>query len=315
VVVSYPAKATDEQILTAYAQAGSCAKAATLLGMSAATVHQRLKKLGASRKPNIFTQAERQHLAANYDAYVRAGQLECLAREMGRTKQFLCRKAKEMGLTNCARPKHPHIIAAMRAGQAEANANGNHPRGMAGKKHSAETRAAIAKKSAEMWSSLDEDGRAAQSLAMMKAKLDKHGTLVGIRPHGKWKADWREIGGQRRYYRSRWEANYARYLQWLLERGEISSWDHEPQTFWFEAIKRGVRSYKPDFLVFENSGHRVWHEVKGWMDSRSKTTLRRMSKYYPEEQVIVIDGKQYRQIANIMAPLLPDWEYSGKGEA
>jgi hypothetical protein len=309
--MTLPFKATDAQILDAYKRGGSCAGAAILLGMSAASVHERLQKLGASKKPNHFDAEDKERLVRDYDSYVRAGRLGDLARDMGRTKQFLCRKAKEMGLTDNARPKQPHVIAAMHAGQAQAE----HPRGFKGRKHTAETKKTIGEKSADVWGALDEDGRAAQTLAMMKGRLEATGSLAGQRPHGKWKADWREIGGRRNYYRSRWEANYARYLQWLKERGEIQSWEHEPQTFWFEHIKRGVRSYKPDFLVVENTGRRVWHEVKGWMDSRSKTTLARMGRYYPEEQVIVIDGKSYLQIAKVMAPLLPDWEFSGKGEA
>ena len=60
------------------------------------------------------------------------------------------------------------------------------------------------------------------------------------KPSASWKAGWREIGGQRIYARSRWEANYARYLEWLRANGSIAKWEHEPETFWFEGIKRGT---------------------------------------------------------------------------
>lgn len=134
------------------------------------------------------------------------------------------------------------------------------------------------------------------------------GTPKENREGATWKAGWREIGGYRKYYRSRWEANYARYLEWLRERGEIRSWQHEPKTFWFDAIRRGVRSYLPDFLVVENSGEEVWHEVKGWMDQRSRTTLKRMAKYYPGERVIVIDGPQIKAIDRKMSSMIVGWE-------
>jgi len=127
-----------------------------------------------------------------------------------------------------------------------------------------------------------------------------------------WKAGWRDIGKKRKYYRSRWEANYARYLQWLLENGQIKDWDHEPETFWFEAIKRGVRSYLPDFRVVENDGTSALHEVKGWMDARSKTTIKRMAKYHPHEKLIVIREKEYNAIARKVSGIIPGWEESGR---
>lgn len=128
----------------------------------------------------------------------------------------------------------------------------------------------------------------------------------------RWKAGWREFGGQRVYYRSRWEANYARYLQWLVERGEILRWKHEPETFWFDAIKRGVRSYLPDFRVWELDGTSRLHEVKGWMDARSKTTLRRMAKYHPGETIVLIRERDYNEIARKVGGLIEGWEASGR---
>lgn len=121
-------------------------------------------------------------------------------------------------------------------------------------------------------------------------------------------AGWRTIAGRRNYYRSRWEANYARYLQWLKERGDIIEWAHEPRTYWFESIKRGVRSYLPDFEVTENNGKINLHEVKGWMDPRSKTKLKRMKKYYPEIEIILIDKPVYTSISKMCSRLIKGWE-------
>ena len=102
-------------------------------------------------------------------------------------------------------------------------------------------------------------------------------------PHTKttWKAAWHTIGGVKKYYRSRWESNYAKYLQFLLEHGNISKWEHEPETFWFNKIMRGCRSYLPDFRVTYPNGEVIYHEVKGWFDERSRTKLKRMAKYHP----------------------------------
>lgn len=121
-------------------------------------------------------------------------------------------------------------------------------------------------------------------------------------------AGWREIGGKRNYYRSRWEANYARYLEWLRERGEIESWEHEPKTFWFEAIKRGVRSYLPDFRVVTKSGSVEYHEVKGRMDQRSRTKISRMAKYHPGVSLLVIGKRSYLELHARLGRVVPGWE-------
>jgi len=123
-----------------------------------------------------------------------------------------------------------------------------------------------------------------------------------------WKSGWREIGGKRNYYRSRWEANYARYLEWLRELGQILEWEHEPETFWFEGVKRGTVSYLPDFRVTETNGKIVYHEVKGWMDPKSKTKLRRMKKYHPDVSLILIDSKAYRKLAKQVDGIIYGWE-------
>lgn len=103
-------------------------------------------------------------------------------------------------------------------------------------------------------------------------------------------AEWKEIGGKRIYFRSKWEWRFALYLQSQKESGEIQDWAYEPKTFWFDKIKRGVTSYKPDFSVLEDTGCTIWYEVKGYMDSKSIVKLKRFKKYFPEEKIFVIEG-------------------------
>ena len=110
------------------------------------------------------------------------------------------------------------------------------------------------------------------------------------------------------YFRSRWEANYARYLNWLVGLGEIQSWQYESDTFEFAKIKRGNRFYTPDFKIANKDGSVEYHEVKGWMDATSQTKLRRMAKYYPEVRVVVVDQPAYRAIARQARNLVPGWE-------
>ncbi len=104
---------------------------------------------------------------------------------------------------------------------------------------------------------------------------------------------WKEIGGQRIYFRSKWEVKFAQWLEFLKSSGVIQKWEYEPKTFWFEGIKRGVCSYKPDFAVTYPDGKTKWYEVKGYMDQRSKTKIDRFHRYFPEEVLEVVDAKWF----------------------
>ena len=91
------------------------------------------------------------------------------------------------------------------------------------------------------------------------------------------------------FFRSSWEANYARYLNLLIKHGNIAKWEYEPDEYEFVKIKRGNRYYKPDFKVFYNDGTFEYHEVKGYYDRQSLTKLKRFRKYFPHLQLIMID--------------------------
>lgn len=106
------------------------------------------------------------------------------------------------------------------------------------------------------------------------------------------------------YFRSKWEANYALYLDFLVKQGEISNWEYEPETFFFEQIKLGTRSYRPDFKVFNNDESVEYHEVKGYMDAKSKTKLKRMEKYFPDIKLILIEGAFYRELLKKMKGII-----------
>lgn len=182
-----------------------------------------------------------------------------------------------------------------------------HPKGMLGKTHS---QLAKEKMSASGIARAKREGSDVIAERIIKSMKTKAENKILFRPRDgvSWKAGWREIGGQRKYFRSRWEANYARYLQWLKEKGQIQKWEHEPDTFWFEGIKRGCVSYLPDFKITENSGRVVYHEVKGWMDERSKTKIRRMEKYHPSIVLVVIDSENYNKLAKQIKNFINEWE-------
>ena len=119
---------------------------------------------------------------------------------------------------------------------------------------------------------------------------------------------WREIGGKRHYFRSKWESNYARYLEWEKEQGQLIDWFHEPTTFWFEKIKRGVRSYKPDFKVIRSKERQYYVEVKGYYDKKSLTKIKRFKLYYPEHTIYLIDKKWFTKHNGVLKNLIKGWE-------
>ena len=124
-------------------------------------------------------------------------------------------------------------------------------------------------------------------------------------------AAWRKIGDREIYFRSLWEANFSKWLEYQKQSVMIKDWEHEPQTFWFESIKRGVRSYLPDFKVINLEGDHYWVEVKGYYDSKSLTKIKRFNKYYPNESLRLIDAKWFASNNQKMRLIIPSWEFGG----
>lgn len=123
----------------------------------------------------------------------------------------------------------------------------------------------------------------------------------------------RGLGGKRsdlgdKYFRSSWEANWARYLNLLVSWKQIREWKYEPVTYEFVGIKRGTKFYTPDFLVTENNGGEYFYEIKGYMDQRSETKLKRMKKYHPKVEIRLIQQKEYKSIEKQVSTLIPTWE-------
>ncbi len=249
--------------------------------------------------------------------------LDAIAKMLGRAKTNVSRKARLLGLTNIRRAKvaapkpatkYPTIVesrAAIGAATKQRIAEKGHPRGALGLQHSPEAREKMAAASRNAWANPaskfnSEAYKQHQSDAMAARQNDPQGELR-TGGHTRCRGGRREDIGNR-YFRSAWEANYARYLHWLVERKEIASWEYECKTFEFTSIKRGTRSYTPDFKVTATDGTYVWHEVKGWMDQPSRTRLDRMARYYPDEQVIVVDAAWFKSANKTLPGLIANWE-------
>lgn len=98
--MAYKQKASDEDLIAAYSKFPNIAIVGPMFGMRASSAHERLVKLGVMRPMNVFTDAERDRLREEYWVAAETGKLADLAADMGRTKPFICTKARELGLTN-----------------------------------------------------------------------------------------------------------------------------------------------------------------------------------------------------------------------
>lgn len=240
-----------------------------------------------SRNPTSFTDEEKRVIRTAYREHQgQIGWLDDLAKQMGRRKHSICRCARRMGFTTNSRSWEGKV----------------HPRGFGGKTHSAKVRKQQSARSKRLWgdpaskfntSEFREKMSRSASKRMVKRLKRKPESVYSATKKG-----WLEFerGKKRYFFRSEWEMNYARYLDRQKKEKRICDWWYEADTFWFEKIKRGTRCYTPDFKIKGLDGEITYHEVKGWMDSKSKTKLKRMAKYHSETKIVLVDEKAYRKM-------------------
>lgn len=97
------------------------------------------------------------------------------------------------------------------------------------------------------------------------------------------------------YFRSTWEANFARILNF-----QNRKWEYECKTFQLE----DSLSYTPDFYIEDEN---VFYELKGRLDERSKLQLGLMKEKYPEVIVNLIEGESYNKLRLEFKDLV-EWE-------
>jgi len=282
---------------------------AQLLGKTEHSIRNKAWRLGLRKRSEFWTESELATLRGHYLAQDPPNLATLELMFPGRNRTNICRKARELGLTQNGRLLSNSTRIKISDGITKWHKENEHPRGYSGHTHSAEAKAIISESSKKMWADPNsivnsEEYRNQLSDRAIKAGLS---TSRGNHPYSRGKmgkrADLNDL-----FLRSSWEANYARYLNWLMGIGEIARWEYEPDTFWFEGIKRGTRSYTPDFKVWSIDGTYEYHEVKGWMDQKSQTKLRRMQRYHPNERVIVIDSECYKQLARDVSGFIAGWE-------
>lgn len=285
--------------------------ASALRGRTVNAVRNRAHDLRVADVDKWWTAAQVDMVRAAYAAAGSHGlvDLDALAVAVGRMKSNVCRKARELGLTNQRRTKvDDEGRAEMSTRAAKTIRERGHPRGALGMRHTAVARAVMGEKHRANWR--DPSSKFNTPEFRQRRSDAMHGRMIvgGRVGHSRCKIGKRaDLGNV--LFRSAWEANYARYLNWLAARGEIVRWEYEVQVFEFLAVRRGVRSYRPDFKVHLRGGGHEWHEVKGWMDEPSKVRLALMAKYFPNERVIVIDKAWMSAATRQGIPMLVgNWE-------
>jgi DNA-binding Lrp family transcriptional regulator len=304
---------TDDKLTEAYSRLGNVWKVADEVGISGQTVHRRLRRLGVDTSINRFTEAEAERIKRFYSEQIGGDfTLADLAAELGRTKHIICRHAGKAGLTKKNRPKSDAVKAAIGASTSAHIAANGHPRGMKGKRHLAETLKVISDHSNLNWATwkafgtgpMAQEHRDKMSLCTSRRMALQPASSAYSNARSGRRAD---LGGL--YVRSAWEANYARYLNVLVRMKVVESWAYEPETFWFEGIRRGVMSYKPDFRVmYRNDPTPEYIEIKGFTTDKDRTKWKRMKKYHPAIKLVVVGAKEYRLLAAKWKSAIPEWE-------
>lgn len=233
--------------------------------------------------------------------------LSKIAEVLGRNKTNVCRKARQLGLgTNQNRKSIPKPRKPKPQKKTERKKIVR-TKGI-GWHHTQETKDKISAGAKAAWANPDHvlnSDEIRQKRSDDMAARQRAGELRTGYSRGK-QGKRPDVGNL--YFRSSWEANYARYLNFLIAHKKVYKWQYEPDTFWFEEIKRGVRSYLPDFKIWDTETAEPYYvEVKGWMDAKSKTKLNRMRIYYPDIKVIVFGATEYKELSKSKA-LIPGWE-------
>lgn len=98
------------------------------------------------------------------------------------------------------------------------------------------------------------------------------------------------------YFHSRWEANYARVLNYLSVK-----WMYEPKTFDLK-----TQNYTPDFYLPTTD---EYIEVKNFLWKYSKIRDKKFRKLYPNIKLRLLLKEDYLNLQNKYAKLIMNWEY------
>lgn len=300
-------------VLESYQRLKSVWKVGEELGISAQTAHNMLTaELGPLRNPE-FTDGQKAIIIEYYkNCPENSFDLHYLCDIIGKNRKHIGRFASTQGLTKKGRPHNDTNRKTLKAISADRWKSRPHPRGMLGKKHTPENIEIISQKSRKSWATMkltNTGSMAPEALEANAARLRLARSRVNpVNMHCRSNCGKRPDLGDI-HFRSSWEANYARYLNLLMKMKIVEYWEFEPETFWFEEIRRGVRSYLPDFRVkYKHDPKLEYVEIKGWITAKDRTKWKRMKKYYPHIKLVIVAKKEYYSIRNKWRSSIPTWE-------
>jgi hypothetical protein len=99
------------------------------------------------------------------------------------------------------------------------------------------------------------------------------------------------------YFFSRWEANYARILNF-----KNIKWVHQPKVFRLKSQR-----YTPDFYLSETN---EFVEIKNFLSEYSARRDKEFRELYPDIKLKLILKEDYLKMQNKFAPKIKMWEYS-----
>lgn len=296
--MSYPLQVTNEQLLEAYNRLGSVWKVAPEVGICGQSVWERLKKLGVVDKDR-WTKQQLNILRQSYsDNPSNTLHINQLVNIIGKPKTSISGKAKRMGLTTNRYRKRDKIMRlAISKRQKEWHKTHEHP-------NKAEMQIRVCPACGMFFEAIPSDNRKYCSTKCSYNRTQVYGhqgyAKIGIRA---------DLNNQ--YFRSRWEANYARYLNYLISIGEpILKWEYEPERFNFSKVRTKPYYYTPDFCIIFTDNHREYHEIKGWDYGNGQKARRRFRKYFPQHRLILRNKVWYSSLFKKgVDKVIPNWEY------
>lgn len=288
---------SDAVLIDSYSRTGNVWKTALEVGLCGQSVHERLSRLGVVRKMNLWTSSDDDVLIREYVANRDAGTLDDLASRLGRTKQFICRKARVLGLTDSKHRVMSEKARCRLSVSAKAwIAERGHPRGYLGHRHSPETRSKLSGASRSSWSDPNSKVNSDEFRQRMSDNLHERKMSGSIRTYSN-RGDYPvTIGGRDFVFKSSWEVEVARRLHELYVDGCVMGWSYESRHFNFDDMVRGTRSYCPDFEVRRLDGSVFYIEVKGWKMERSMERIRMFQERYPDVELYIIDENEYGKV-------------------
>ena len=273
------------------------------LNRTEAAVRNRKNKIGVKRgncKP--FTDQEKEMIKKWYTKE-NGVNLQELSKLLNRSKTSISKIARDLGCTkygNYTEQERKERSVSM----SKMVLSIEHPRGMLGKHHTDEVKKRVSIASSTRAANMTYEEKHEIAMKAVETKR-KNGVYFNTtsNAYSRTKSGIRKDLGQ--YFRSAWEANIARILDY-----EDIEWEYECKRFFFKEEVDGVLSYQPDFYLPQFN---KWIEVKGWMDEKSKIRLKLFAEQYPEENnnLILVDEKFYKDLYREFY-VLPNWESDKK---